>query len=142
MDVENKNPPNNNGHTPLHVAAYKGHFDVCRLIIDNVKNKNPADSRGITPLHRAASQGQWKICHLIIQNVENKNPVDNGGRTPLRIAAKYVGSKIWRSIRGIVRGTGLCLLYCTGCLGLCMYFVGYGFYCLLTKKKPYIPRWV
>ena len=35
--------------TPLHEAAFFGHVDVCRLIVENVKEKNPRNQFGQTP---------------------------------------------------------------------------------------------
>ena len=32
-----RNPVDNLGETPLHLAAQKGHIEVCQLIIDNVE---------------------------------------------------------------------------------------------------------
>ena len=36
-----KNPPDNAGTTPLQEAAWEGHTQVCRMIIDSVQDKNP-----------------------------------------------------------------------------------------------------
>ena len=36
----------NDGWTLLHYAAKKGHFKICKLIIENVDDKNPADNDG------------------------------------------------------------------------------------------------
>ena len=35
--IQDKNPPNHFGSTPLHWAAKNGHFEVCKLIIGEVK---------------------------------------------------------------------------------------------------------
>ena len=50
-NVEDKNPADNYGETPLHRAAEKGHTEICRMIIENVEDKNPANNNGKTPLH-------------------------------------------------------------------------------------------
>ena len=68
------------------IAAKKGHFNICKLIIENVQNKNPANSIGHTPLHEAAYFGRFDICKLIIDNVDNKHPIDNLGKTPKNLA--------------------------------------------------------
>ena len=54
-NIDNKNPTDNNGKTPLHMAAQCGFLDICKLIMKNVEDKNPADYSGETPLHLAAS---------------------------------------------------------------------------------------
>ena len=58
----------NDGLTPFHFASDKGHFDICKLIIDNVNDKNPSQNDGETPLHNAANGGHFEICKLIIDN--------------------------------------------------------------------------
>ena len=66
--VEDKNPAENDGTTPLHYAAGNGHWEVCQLIVDHVQDKNPRDDHGVTPLHLAAGNGHWKICQLIVDS--------------------------------------------------------------------------
>ena len=49
--AEDKNPKDNFGFTPLHLAAENGHLELCQLIIENVQDKNPKNSWDkITPL--------------------------------------------------------------------------------------------
>ena len=98
-NLENKNPGDDKGVTPLHVAARCGKEDVCKFLMDNLVDKNPQANNGITPLHEAASYGCLDVCKLIIKNrdvnmgkyflkyVGNKNPSDNSGQTPLHYAA-------------------------------------------------------
>ena len=48
--------------TPLHLAAKKGHLEICRLIMehDDVEepdDKNPVNLEGYTPLHYAVQGG-------------------------------------------------------------------------------------
>ena len=73
--MEDKNPANNEGDTPLSFAAQEGYFEICKLIIENVEDKNPANNSGSTPLSYAAEKGHFEICKLIIENVEDKNPI-------------------------------------------------------------------
>ena len=58
--------------TPFHLAACRGHLEICQLIIENVKDKNPKDNYGCTPLHLAAWTGRLEIVELICRNVEEK----------------------------------------------------------------------
>ena len=76
------------GTTQLHIAAFRGYFDICQLILENVEEKNPANKMGKTPLHLAAQGGHLGIVQLIIKNVEQKNPPDEDGNTPLHYAAR------------------------------------------------------
>ena len=75
------------GMTPLHEAAGKGEFELCKQIINNVQNKNPKCHYGFTPLHLAAEEGHLSICQLILKNTKNKNPRSKNGKTPLHHAA-------------------------------------------------------
>ena len=98
-NLENKNPEDDKGVTPLHLAARCGKENVCKFLMDNLVDKNPKANNGITPLHEAASYGCLDVCKLIIKNrdvnmgkyflkyVGNKNPSDNSGQTPLHYAA-------------------------------------------------------
>ena len=73
--------------TPLHLAAEKGHFNICNFIIQKLENKkNPRDYSNGTPLHRAAKNGFYSICELIVQNVRIKFPKDENGFTPQDLA--------------------------------------------------------
>ena len=47
MDVvEDKNPKDQFGKTPLHWAAGNGHTLICKMILDEVEDKNPKDLFG------------------------------------------------------------------------------------------------
>ena len=65
--VEDKNPRSNAGVTPLHIAAQRGHFKVCKLIVDDIVDKNPTAAKSrLTPLHVAAKNGQLEVCKISI----------------------------------------------------------------------------
>ena len=92
--VEDRNPSNEWGETPLHYAADHCHLEVCKLIIQSVDEKNPKNNEGDTPLHFAARRGKASICELIMKNIWDKNPGAFGytpsneqGETPLHYAA-------------------------------------------------------
>ena len=48
-NVEDKNPGDKLGWTPLHLAAKNGHLEICKLIIANVDDKKPLTRQGKTP---------------------------------------------------------------------------------------------
>ena len=88
--IVNKNPFDKFGITPLHMAAQKGHLQVCKMIMEFLEViKNPIDILGETPLHLAAKNGHFETCKLFIahENVENPNPQDIFGLTPLHLAS-------------------------------------------------------
>ena len=57
--------------TPLHTAARNGHFEVCKLILENVEDKNPPDNIGSTPINEAIKKKNFKIARLILNHTEN-----------------------------------------------------------------------
>ena len=74
-NLDDKNPSNNYGDTPLHCATWiPGSFEVFEIIFEHVEDKNPSNNCGSTPLFYAAANGYLEICKLIIDNVEDKNP--------------------------------------------------------------------
>ena len=89
--MENKNPMDREGHTPLYYAAKHGQMTVCQFIIENISDKNPLnpkDDYGCTLLHWAAEHGYLEVCQLVINYIEDKNPINSSRRTPLHYAAQ------------------------------------------------------
>ena len=88
--VQDKNPKDFDGWTPLHLAALSGHSSVCEAIMKNIFNKNPSNNEGYTPLHSAATSGHIETFNAIAQmaNVTDLNLADEEGWTPLHFAAK------------------------------------------------------
>ena len=87
-EVNDRNPRDNHGQTPLHLAAKNGHLKVCKTIIKEADDKNPKDNRGMTPFHIAALMGHEKICKLFMSSVDDYNPKTVDGRTPISCAAQ------------------------------------------------------
>ena len=65
-EIEEKNPKDNNGITPLHIAAAHGYVEICKMILDSVPDKNPKAWNGKTPLHFAAKNGHEIIFNMIM----------------------------------------------------------------------------
>ena len=61
--LENRNPANNDGMSPLHYAAENGHLDIVKYIAEHLENKNPANNFGWTPLHFAAKKDYLEFEH-------------------------------------------------------------------------------
>ena len=87
--VDNKNPADVDGKTPLYYATLEGHYEICKLILENISDKNPASNDGVTPLHLAAQYSHSRITKLLLKNVIDKRPITNGGKTPILLAAEY-----------------------------------------------------
>ena len=75
--------------TCLMEAAYFGHFDICRLLVDKGAQMEAKDVSGDTPLHWAACSGHIEIFRLLCDrgaDIESRN--NRGGRA-LHFAAYY-----------------------------------------------------
>ena len=85
-----KNPANEDGRTPLHMAAANGHIGVYSLICENANHKNPPDLERVTPLHLAAKKGLLLMCRSILTYVpEEKSSLDENGKTPCDLAKEH-----------------------------------------------------
>ena len=70
--LNNKNPRKNDGGTPLHIAAYYGKMEICRLICQNIVDTNPMDDVGNTPISNASAMGHFEIVSFLknLQSME------------------------------------------------------------------------
>ena len=93
---EDLNSKDQIGVTPFHLAAYLGHYDICKVILEKSK-EIPRCNFGFTPLHYAALKGHLATYKLVMKNLKDKNPAigcDTArtrsipGLTPLHEAAK------------------------------------------------------
>jgi hypothetical protein len=73
--------------TCLMEAAYFGHFDICRLLVNKGAQMEAKDVSGDTPLHWAAGSGHLEIVRLLCDRGADIEARCNGGWRPLHIAA-------------------------------------------------------
>ena len=78
------------GFTPLHLAAFFGHADIARLLVErgadtNAVARNPMQVR---PLHSAAAARQLEIAELLVNHGADVNASQERGFTPLHAAAQ------------------------------------------------------
>ena len=66
-----------NGWTPLHIAVMNGHFEICRVIIENTDDPNPKSKYGTSALMIAAEEDRIPIAHLITEKLMKKIDVIN-----------------------------------------------------------------
>ena len=98
-----RNPRDNHGQTPLHLAAKNGHLKVCKAIIKEANDKNPKDNQGMTPFHFAALVGHEKICKVFMSSVDDYNPKTVDGRTPISCAAQNDHSDVVITIANVFK---------------------------------------
>ena len=76
------------GHTPLHLAALHGHFDLAQLLIQADAEVNAAaELNADTPLHMASKRGRPKLAQMLVEAGANVHAKRIGGETPLHDAA-------------------------------------------------------
>jgi len=75
------------GDTPLHVAAGAGKTEVAKLLLVQKADVNARDNGGWTPLHFAAVRGQKEVAELLLTGGADVNAKGKGGDTPLHDSA-------------------------------------------------------
>ena len=91
---------NQQGFTPLHVAAQKGHNKVAELLIAKGANVNTSGRLiGTTPLDSAALLGHKEMVELLIDSGADINPQIITGETPLQRAEQRGHSAIAEILR-------------------------------------------
>jgi ankyrin repeat protein len=91
------------GSTPLHCAAWKGHFDVARILLEagaEVDAHNENSHWGSTPLHAAAHANQKAVVELLIQHgadINAKSPLNK--MTPLDHAGVHKATAVAELLR-------------------------------------------
>jgi len=76
----------NDGRTPLWVAACYGHQAVVKVLIAAGTDKNKVDNVGRTPLWVAAEFGREAVVKVLIAAGADVNKADNVGDSPLWVA--------------------------------------------------------
>ncbi len=83
LDVNEKD---NEGMTPLHLAAMNGHHEVAVWLVTNGADMNSTNKNDATPLHCAAEEGRCEVAVFMISRGADINARDNDGSTPLHLA--------------------------------------------------------
>ncbi|KAI1693124.1 ankyrin repeat domain-containing protein [Ditylenchus destructor] len=80
------NARDNNGQTPLHIAAANENPTIATTLIIAGADVNAKDKDGLTPLHIAAANENTKIAKDLVSDGAYVNARDKDGRTPLDVA--------------------------------------------------------
>lgn len=88
--------------TPLHYAAWKGHAEVARALLE-LGAEIDACSRdghyGGTPLHAAAHANNKEVAALLLERGADKTMVSCNGRTPLQETEIHGATAVARMLR-------------------------------------------
>jgi ankyrin repeat protein len=78
------------GWTPLHLAAFFGHLEAARLLLDAGADVNAVSQNSLanTPLHAATAGRHGDLALLLLSAGAGGDVVDAGGYTPLQIATQ------------------------------------------------------
>lgn len=79
--------PDENGWTPLHLAALNGQRPMIELLISLGASPNCRDNIGRSPLHLAAREGHYEAIRCLLDRGADVNARNKFGTTPLHEAA-------------------------------------------------------
>jgi len=86
------------GLTPLHSAAFGGHVEIVKLLLERGADPNAKTDDGLTPLHIAAFKGHVDVVRVLLEHGANPNAKDNNGQTPLHYAVQEGHVEIVKSL--------------------------------------------
>ena len=90
------------GWTPLHLAAFFGHLDAARLLLDAGADVDAVSQNSLanTPLHAATAGRHSDVALMLIERGANPHAVDSGGYSPLQIAAQNGLADVVKKLEG------------------------------------------
>lgn len=89
----NINQSNENGFTPLILAAYKGNLEIVEFLLLEGANINYQSEMG-TALTAAVFKGNVELSSLLLHNKANPNITDINGISPLMYAVQFKNKEI------------------------------------------------
>lgn len=73
-DPKSVDVKNHAGTTPLEVAAFEGHIEICQFLIERGANVNNVSNEGVTPLFQAIDQSEsHEVVKLLLENGADPN---------------------------------------------------------------------
>lgn len=75
----NINESDENGNTPLHIACQNGHFNVCKILLENggTESINAQNNGGNTPLHYSMTYGFNEMSQYLINQFHANDEIVN-----------------------------------------------------------------
>ena len=92
--TDNPNSPDENGKTPIYLAAWKGISEIVKILAPLTDNPNAPNENGDTPIHIAACNGHTEIIMILAPLTNNPNVQNERGYTPIYQAASYGHTEI------------------------------------------------
>jgi ankyrin repeat protein len=80
------------GRTPLHHAAERGHIEVASILLDAGADIDAREEDDETPLHYAAWRSQLAVGRLLVARGTDVEARNHWGRTPLLIVGRETGN--------------------------------------------------
>ena len=124
--LENKNPADDNGVSPLYSAAEHGQLEIVKFLVPKLTNKNPKTGKKelyrsnkyftwkqMTPLHVAAYNGQTDVVKYLVSVMPKNsevNPVQSVGLTVKDMASLNGHTDIIDFYKSVLMGQCRCLL--------------------------------
>ena len=95
QDTNDINEPDEDGQSPLHVAAFENIEKYAKILLKKGASCNFLDSKGWTPLHCAASAFHFNICQLMILNGKpNLNILTPSGTSALSYLCRTMNDEV------------------------------------------------
>jgi ankyrin repeat protein len=90
------------GWTPLHLAAFFGHLDAARVLLDAGADVHAISRNALTntPLHAATAGKHSEVALLLLENGAKSDVTDAGNYTPLQIATQNNLTAVVEAIAG------------------------------------------
>jgi ankyrin repeat protein len=83
------NIANNEGVSPLYIAAQDGHVDILKLLIKAKGDVNQCENDGFSPLMVASGRGLVEVVELLLSNGADVHLKAKDGRTALDWAIHF-----------------------------------------------------
>ena len=87
------------GGTPMLFAAFCGHQEVVRCLLEAGADKEKPDHAGRTPMHLAAMSGRLEVVCCLMEAGADKDKADNGGVRPMQSASCHGHLNVVRHLR-------------------------------------------
>jgi ankyrin repeat protein len=94
------NAPDDNGYTPLMIAARCGHADIVQTLLDKGADVDAVDAtHGLTALMLASKAGKPDVVKLLVARGANVKRIASHGKTALKLAEHFGHEEVVKLLR-------------------------------------------